>query len=95
MSAVVIGTVVLVGFVPARWTGPPWLILLGAVLGGPVGLLLVRATGQSGLLRYAFPAACSMLLTILISPLYHRRMGNGATASGAKAVPGRRPGPPS
>lgn len=62
--------------------GPPRLILVGAVLGWPVGFLAVRATGESGLLTYAFPVACSMLLTTLISPLYHRRRGIDATTSG-------------
>ncbi|WP_217142973.1 hypothetical protein [Streptomyces sp. AC627_RSS907] len=81
MSALVIGAVAVVGFARGRWTGPPWLILVGAVLGWPVGFLTVRATGESGLLTYAFPVACGMLLTTLISPLYHRRTGIGATES--------------
>lgn len=79
MSIVVIAAVMVAGVSRGRWTGPAWLMLVGAVVACPAGYLVVRATDTTGLLAWAFPVACGALLTIAVSPLYHRLHGPDPT----------------
>ena len=57
-----------------RWSGPWWLVLIGAVVAYPFSHTLLDRVSDApgGWLRWAFQIACGMLLAVVFAPLYHR-----------------------
>ncbi|MEV5150133.1 hypothetical protein AB0L14_38775 [Streptomyces sp. NPDC052727] len=57
-----------------RWSGPWWLVVIGAVVTYPFSHTLLDRVSDApdGWLRTAFQIACGMLLAVLVAPLYHR-----------------------
>ncbi|CAM5732167.1 hypothetical protein [Streptomyces fumanus] len=56
-----------------RWSMPWWLMLAGALAAHPFSSTLLNRVEDApeGWLRWAFQAACVMLTTILLAPVYH------------------------
>ncbi|MFI8169915.1 hypothetical protein ACIGAN_26680 [Streptomyces sp. NPDC085931] len=60
-------------FAKGRWSGPWWLLLIGAVMAYPLNFPLDRIHGApDGWLRWTFQAACGLLVATLLAPAYHR-----------------------
>ncbi|MFJ8547265.1 hypothetical protein ACIRFH_35915 [Streptomyces sp. NPDC093586] len=53
-----------------RWSGPWWLVLIGAVVACPFSHTLLDRVSDApgGRLRWAFQTACGMLLAVLVAP---------------------------
>ncbi|MFJ4696380.1 hypothetical protein [Streptomyces sp. NPDC088766] len=75
----VMGAVIVIAFgatalARGRWSGPWWLVLIGAVVTYPFSHILMDRLEDApgGWLRGVFQVSCGMLMAVLIAPLHHR-----------------------
>ncbi|MBT2413427.1 hypothetical protein J7I94_23150 [Streptomyces sp. ISL-12] len=92
MAVVVVLALGAAAFARGRWSGPWWLLLIGAVVVHPLRIPLDRAEGvPDGWLRWAFQAACGLLVAIVLAPVYHRLRRPGAEDGQGSGEGGTRP----
>ncbi|MFJ4153045.1 hypothetical protein ACIP10_36550 [Streptomyces galbus] len=77
-AAAMMGVVIVFAFsatalARGRWSGPWWLVVLGAVLTYPVSYVLIDRLENvpGGWLRQVFQVSCGMLAAVLLAPVYH------------------------
>lgn len=94
MVAVIVIAVGATALARGRWSGPWWLVLVGAVVAYPFSHTLSDRVEDApdGWIRWAFQVAGGMLMAVLMAPLYHRlRRPDTKTGQGSGGQEDTRP----